>query len=917
MTEPGTADTLPPVATYAARGARGFFFPDVHRRATAHLDEHSTKQPGEIMYELGPPMSRFSGTAEGAELFARSLADATGLANTLLSEFPYLDRLPCLRPCCVWSLAPTFGDDGNVSNLAKVAFDLDAVKNRDNAYITDRPFLVFDAAAIAAKLFEFCASHMDTRPSFDNERVYVFYGEFADKPRSAHVVFPEMVWSVSTRFMSKGDPVFDELNVFLLQYGLEVDTSIYRSGLKVPLSDKWLAASKQWRGAAQIPVAFPRGATIADMFVDCSLLVPIDNTYRFVHLPPRVAAAANVGAGVRQLQQQVIVLPAAAVDVVGTGSNSAPWLSRLFSAVPQWCDDGVRVLQSRWQGTSTELVASVGRFCPIAKREHSKSKSYALVNGTDLSITVRCHSGGCGTSLVFPGPERAEAMTEQERVLRDLNERYALGPETATSNRRTYVIWDLSNPRAVYHMTAQAFALLLKPVKIRFMVRPAYGNDPAVYKNRPASEVWLEWKERRQIEGCVCEPDGAAPGFFNTYPGFVAMYEELRASMPPGLENLELKFPCWLRHLRVNVCNNEPLAYEYVLNWFSFLLQHMGKKPRVALLLSGRQGHGKNSLMAPFQLLLGSLSVQVSDSRQIGAHFNDYLRNIRLVIFDEAHAVDRTGMGVVKALITEPRMQMEAKFEARTEHKSWHAVVFLSNHMSAYTADGSERRIFALDVTYRMEEDKTAWFDQLVRERNNPECVAAMLQYFLKRDVSNWNPDHRPYSPALWRQKYTSLPAVVKLWFRVLVNGEFDMSSVPTGSRGRSHQLVLPDMAQTPAEGADEGPDAVEGRIWTTDLAGGMIPLPQLQTMFEKSLAKADRKCQSDYVAVCQTGLSVQTGSIKIDQRASSVIFKNPGAGRSRFKALLLPQLRVCREGFAAFYGEPVEIFASVPQGDL
>jgi pantothenate kinase-related protein Tda10 len=59
---------------------------------------------------------------------------------------------------------------------------------------------------------------------------------------------------------------------------------------------------------------------------------------------------------------------------------------------------------------------------------------------------------------------------------------------------------------------------------------------------------------------------------------------------------MERDAPLWLRHLRENVCANDPALERYVLDWLAWVVQKPAEKPRVALLFSGPQGSGKNML---------------------------------------------------------------------------------------------------------------------------------------------------------------------------------------------------------------------------------------------------------------------------------------------------------------------------------
>ena len=61
----------------------------------------------------------------------------------------------------------------------------------------------------------------------------------------------------------------------------------------------------------------------------------------------------------------------------------------------------------------------------------------------------------------------------------------------------------------------------------------------------------------------------------------------------------------FLTHVKEVIARGEDVVYEYLLNWFSFILQNPGDKTEVALVITGKEGSGKNVFTDVLSKLLG------------------------------------------------------------------------------------------------------------------------------------------------------------------------------------------------------------------------------------------------------------------------------------------------------------------------
>ncbi|KAA6354026.1 MAG: hypothetical protein EZS28_050447, partial [Streblomastix strix] len=69
-----------------------------------------------------------------------------------------------------------------------------------------------------------------------------------------------------------------------------------------------------------------------------------------------------------------------------------------------------------------------------------------------------------------------------------------------------------------------------------------------------------------------------------------------------------------LDHIKQVIANDDNAVYEYILNWFASIVQHPEIQTRVAILLRGGQGCGKNSFTDLLSEVLSGYSLANVDS---------------------------------------------------------------------------------------------------------------------------------------------------------------------------------------------------------------------------------------------------------------------------------------------------------------
>jgi hypothetical protein len=139
---------------------------------------------------------------------------------------------------------------------------------------------------------------------------------------------------------------------------------------------------------------------------------------------------------------------------------------------------------------------------------------------------------------------------------------------------------------------------------------------------------------------------------------------------------------------------------------------------------------------------------------------------------DEAFfAGDKKHESILKALITEPTLTVEAKgIDAEPAPNFLHIGV-ASNEDWVIPASGDERRYFVLQAADVRAQD-TAYFAELKRQLD-AGGLENLLHYLMRRDLVNFEVRHVPRSSALSDQKALSQRPEESWWYHKLVEGRW------------------------------------------------------------------------------------------------------------------------------------------------
>ncbi|KAA6391207.1 MAG: hypothetical protein EZS28_013265 [Streblomastix strix] len=125
-------------------------------------------------------------------------------------------------------------------------------------------------------------------------------------------------------------------------------------------------------------------------------------------------------------------------------------------------------------------------------------------------------------------------------------------------------------------------------------------------------------------------------------------------------------------------------TYEYILNWISFIIQHPGVKSRVAIVIRGVQGTGKNTFTDVLcDLMAGYSAKNITDIEEKTGNFNSVIENKSLIVLNELKNFTKQralNSNALKYVITDDVQRINEKFVARRDSQNGANLIFISNN---------------------------------------------------------------------------------------------------------------------------------------------------------------------------------------------------------------------------------------------
>jgi len=221
-----------------------------------------------------------------------------------------------------------------------------------------------------------------------------------------------------------------------------------------------------------------------------------------------------------------------------------------------------------------------------------------------------------------------------------------------------------------------------------------------------------------------------------------------------------------LKHISI-LCNHQTEVTDYIIKWIAQMIQFPKVKSICPTLIS-KEGAGKGTLLLLIRKMLGDSKVMetTTPARDVWGTFNNSMANSFLVVLNEMSKKDTTDCeGIIKALITDPKITINTKGVSSYDINSYHRFIITTNNEDPITSKKDDRRNLIIRSSDELIGNKQ-YFNDLRELINNDDVVKTCYEYFKSiKDLDKFG--NIPMPITLYQQdiKEASL-SPIEVWFK-------------------------------------------------------------------------------------------------------------------------------------------------------
>ena len=280
---------------------------------------------------------------------------------------------------------------------------------------------------------------------------------------------------------------------------------------------------------------------------------------------------------------------------------------------------------------------------------------------------------------------------------------------------------------------------------------------------------WCEWIDRKEVRAIGFDPrDNANSDLFNLWNGFniskevADTYDEEEAQ--PILD-----------HIKELWCNNDEDSFEYVMNYFSHIIQKPHIKTGVLLALKSKQGGGKGIILDKLAQIIGDNHyAQNSNANFLFGDFNGQLEGKILINLDEAFwGGDKKLEGVIKNKITEKRQTINKKNKENYMVDCYANYIITTNNDWFAGTTEDDRRHYCLELNNRLSGRMNKETLKHIQPVLDAPCEA-FAKVLYNRDISEFKPRMFKKTKLLQNQVEMNWCSPKVFWNNVMRDGGFE-----------------------------------------------------------------------------------------------------------------------------------------------
>ena len=296
------------------------------------------------------------------------------------------------------------------------------------------------------------------------------------------------------------------------------------------------------------------------------------------------------------------------------------------------------------------------------------------------------------------------------------------------------------------------------------------GKEPSKKTEHFAPfKEWCEWIDRREVRAIGFDPrENSNKDLFNLWNGFNISKEDADQYDEEDAKPI-------LDHIKSIWCKGDEDAYNYVIDYFSNIIQKPHVKTGVLLALKSKQGAGKGIVLDYLAKIIGDAHyAQNSNANFLFGDFNGQLEGKILVNLDEAFwGGDKKLEGVVKNKITETRQTINKKNKENYMIDDYANYIITTNNDWFAGTTEDDRRHFCLECDNKYASISTKEKDEYFRPIYESPCEA-FAKVLYNRDITNFKPRQFKKTDVLQGQVEMNWNSPKVFWNRVMKDGGFE-----------------------------------------------------------------------------------------------------------------------------------------------
>lgn len=424
-------------------------------------------------------------------------------------------------------------------------------------------------------------------------------------------------------------------------------------------------------------------------------------------------------------------------------------------------------------------------------------------------------------ALIFDGFMAFEAidLTALNNITQPYGLVWTIKPlETTIKMPEDFKYNDYQQDRALFHKTNHIIRNPLMYMRLsdgdwcyndKHTTDQLYANMPKYTADEiPFLKMWyadpgrLEYETTNFIPYNRDPPKYDASKIFNTFKPFS------RANTPPTPTDYEYAKPLIAQfiNLLLGLCENNITSAEYLGNYIAHLIQYPERLPETIIVLQGREGAGKDTLIDIIERLLDNSKdyvVRTEKPDLILGRFNSYVKDslvVQLNEFSNANAIQYKEQ--LKNLATERVIPIEFKNVDKKVMVNNYARIFLfSNNNRPVVVGESNRRFCAFRTTDKHIADKT-FFGTLYKYLEDPIMVNGLFHYLNTLPITDFDPRQFPRGSLYSALREESIHHIYKFLYNIDPYGP----NVKKGKKNNCSYIRLTDLREMFLQyGASEG----------------------------------------------------------------------------------------------------------------